>query len=612
MTTDKAQEERFWEKVDRTGGLDACWPWLAGKSKYGPGMFKLNGKSVQARRVAYELSFGQIKPELAIRAGRNCERTCVNPAHLEELSNSESSRRNKRSQQTPEERFWEKVERTGGAEACWPWLAGTGGGNGKATCRFNGKVSPACRVAYELTNGAIPAEMLIVNVVCHKPYCVNPDHHKALTRTEHNQHSVLMRYSHECKNGHPFTVSNGKRFCRVCRIESLENWLTRHLAELDAPTDEPSGSLPEREPVYPDIWGDRQRVIGGRVVDEKFERRFLRKVNRTGGAETCWTWVGARDHNGYGLFDILSNKEGRKRTQAHIVAYVIWVGPIPEGYVIDHFRCANKPCCNPAHLEPVPREENIRRARRRKPHCQRGHPHNQRNSYFTPDGKRQCRACKCLREIETLKRGERGDFPRKLSRDERFWAKVDQSGGPDDCWPWQGKTRDAPGYGMFADGGTSFRAHRLAWELANERPIPKGQTIDHKCRNKSCCNPDHLESVSAEENSRRAAPFRLSNGQPTEVRFWAHADTSKGPNACWLWRGDSLNIWDSEHRKMVNARHFIYQLKVGPIPRGKWIQDLCGNQHCVNYRHLTRAQGRWAQMHQKLDPNHEQLAFTLT
>ena len=24
------QEERFWPKVDKSGGKDACWPWLAG------------------------------------------------------------------------------------------------------------------------------------------------------------------------------------------------------------------------------------------------------------------------------------------------------------------------------------------------------------------------------------------------------------------------------------------------------------------------------------------------------------------------------------------------------------------------------------------------------
>jgi hypothetical protein len=33
--------------------------------------------------------------------------------------------------------------------------------------------------------------------------------------------------------------------------------------------------------------------------------------------------------------------------------------------------------------------------------------------------------------------------------------------------------------------------------------IPGNKQVDHKCRNRLCCNPEHLELVSQKENCRR-------------------------------------------------------------------------------------------------------------
>lgn len=91
---------------------------------------------------------------------------------------------------------------------------------------------------------------------------------------------------------------------------------------------------------------------------------------------------------------------------------------------------------------------------------------------------------------------------RGVSMAVRFWAKVDQSGGPDACWPWLAYV-DHHGYGKF---GTTSRkitgAHRIAYEFL-VGPIPEGLVIDHLCRVRHCVNPSHMEPVTRGENVRR-------------------------------------------------------------------------------------------------------------
>lgn len=77
---------------------------------------------------------------------------------------------------------------------------------------------------------------------------------------------------------------------------------------------------------------------------------------------------------------------------------------------------------------------------------------------------------------------------------ERFWKHVDQSGGPDACWPWTGATV-GPGYGLFSMsgvGGKQTTANRVALELTEGRPLEKHERACHHCDNPRCCNPQHL------------------------------------------------------------------------------------------------------------------------
>lgn len=171
------------------------------------------------------------------------------------------------------------------------------------------------------------------------------------------------------------------------------------------------------------------------------EKRFLARIDKRGPGE-CWPWVGGRTASGYGAFKSADGVQ----ILAHRWSYLYFVGPIPEGLVIDHVAargCTRRECVNPAHLEPVTQRENLLRAdtfqarnaakthcpegheyteantsihrgkrsciecssrRRRngkgldhnrlKTHCPQGHEYSTENTYVTPAGKRHCRTCR--------------------------------------------------------------------------------------------------------------------------------------------------------------------------------------------------------------------------
>ena len=86
----------------------------------------------------------------------------------------------------------------------------------------------------------------------------------------------------------------------------------------------------------------------------------------------------------------------------------------------------------------------------------------------------------------------------------RFWSKVDKSG---DCWTWQAATLRS-GYGEIRFRGKIVLAHRFAYALAHRfaYALAHGEcannlVIDHKCHNKLCVNPSHLQLVTHQQNS---------------------------------------------------------------------------------------------------------------
>lgn len=110
--------------------------------------------------------------------------------------------------------------------------------------------------------------------------------------------------------------------------------------------------------------------------------------------EGCWLWTGAND----GRYGVKYDREAKRQVKTHRVNYEHLVGPIPEGYEIDHL-CREKLCCNPDHLEAVTHRENTLRGngpsaqQARQTHCKNGHPFSGDNLRITPTGVRRCRTC---------------------------------------------------------------------------------------------------------------------------------------------------------------------------------------------------------------------------
>lgn len=119
---------------------------------------------------------------------------------------------------------------------------------------------------------------------------------------------------------------------------------------------------------------------------------------------------------------------------------------------------------------------------------------------------------------------------------ESVWAKVERR-GPNECWPWIGKSWTVDGRGRLDIGGEEgVYAPRAAYLSANPDSIQlrddgtDQNDVLHTCDNPSCCNPAHLFVGSHTQNMQdkvskgRSPDFRGARGPRAKLTaedvFW--------------------------------------------------------------------------------------------
>lgn len=89
------------------------------------------------------------------------------------------------------------------------------------------------------------------------------------------------------------------------------------------------------------------------------------------------------------------------------------------------------------------------------------------------------------------------------------------------CWRWR-LSLGSHGYGQAWDGNTVTTAHRVAYRAFNG-PIPDGRLVQHKCDNRWCVAPAHLElgddaSNALDKKRKGRAAKKLGTAQAAEIR----------------------------------------------------------------------------------------------
>lgn len=137
----------FWDRVDSSGGPEACWPWI-GPTVQGYGRLNVGSDQWRAHRYAFTLANGSIKPGAVLM--HSCDNPrCCNPAHLREGTKKENSvdasvkgrlgamkltraqRDEIRARRASGERAWRLAEEFGVTEGNVHGLARRAGGNTK-------------------------------------------------------------------------------------------------------------------------------------------------------------------------------------------------------------------------------------------------------------------------------------------------------------------------------------------------------------------------------------------------------------------------------------------------------------------------------------------------
>lgn len=149
----------------------------------------------------------------------------------------------------------------------------------------------------------------------------------------------------------------------------------------------------------------------------------------------------------------------------------------------------------------------------------------------------------------------------KLSDKIKAYSDVVESG----CWEWN-RYRMPCGYGRIRHGGSMWLAHRLSY-LAFNGDIPEGLVVRHKCDNKCCVNPEHLEVGTQKDNVQDA----IKRGR------FSYRDNPKGvehPNSKLTEEQVRVIFYSNETQRSLAAKYGVSFQLISLIKRGKIWQHM--------------------------------------
>jgi hypothetical protein len=162
--------------------------------------------------------------------------------------------------------------------------------------------------------------------------------------------------------------------------------------------------------------------------------------------------------------------------------------------------------------------------------------------------------------------------PKPIPIEDRFWRRVDKSGGDDACWLWTG-ARLTKGYGVIGKAPPNkgyLYVHRVSAKIFLP-DYSDDLLVCHKCDNPPCVNPRHLFVGTVADNSLDM----VMKGRSTKGRR-LHSGASNGRSKL-SWeivekiRGEYAKGNASQHE--IAQKYGITQTAISRITIGKtWVK----------------------------------------